>query len=101
MFEILRKIVHKHLGLEDIVNRVLERIGDVEKITLIGDYARGLDTGKIEIVLQGKNLNTEYIDRIEEKIEPIIERKVTFFLTNKMIKDQDVIILYESEISKN
>ena len=101
MFEILKKIVHKHLGLEDIVNRVLERIGDVEKITLIGDYARGLDTGKIEIVLQGKNLNTEYIDRIEEKIEPIIERKVTFFLTNKMIKDQDVIILYESEISKN
>ena len=87
--------------MEDIVNRVLERIGDVEKIILIGDYARGLDTGKIEIVLQGKNLNTEYIDRIEEKIEPIIERKVTFFLTNKMIKDQDVIILYESEISKN
>ena len=73
----------------------------LKKITLIGDYARGLDTGKIEIVLQGKNLNTEYIDRIEEKIEPIIERKVTFFLTNKMIKDQDAIILYESEISKN
>ena len=73
MFDILRKIVHKHLGLEDIVTRVLERMGEVEKIVLIGDYAKGLDTGIIDIVLLGKNLNTEYIDSLEDKIKPLIE----------------------------
>ena len=75
MFDILRKIVHKHLGLEDIVTRVLERMGEVEKIVLIGDYAKGLDTGIIDIVLLGKNLNTEYIDSLEDKIKPLIEKK--------------------------
>ena len=95
MFDILRKIVHKHLGLEDIVTRVLERMGDVEKIVLIGDYAKGLDTGIIDIVLLGKNLNTEYIDSLEDKIKPLIEREVNFYLTNKAVKDQPNITLYE------
>ncbi|MGB1444357.1 MAG: ArsR family transcriptional regulator [Flavobacteriaceae bacterium] len=95
MFDILRKIVHKHLGLEDIVTRVLERMGEVEKIVLIGDYAKGLDTGIIDIVLLGKNLNTEYIDSLEDKIKPLIEREVNFYLTNKAVKDQPNITLYE------
>ena len=40
LFEVLRKVVFKHLGLEDVVETVLERMGDVDQIILIGDYAR-------------------------------------------------------------
>ena len=35
----------QHLGLEHIVERTLERMGPVEKILLIGDYAKGLILG--------------------------------------------------------
>ena len=77
------------------MTRVLERMGEVEKIVLIGDYAKGLDTGIIDIVLLGKNLNTEYIDSLEDKIKPLIEREVNFYLTNKAVKDQPNITLYE------
>ena len=45
MFEILQKVVFKHLGLEDIVEHVLAQMGEVQQIHLIGDYAKGLDTG--------------------------------------------------------
>ena len=51
MFEILQKVVFKHLGLEDIVDHVLAQIGDVMEIHLISDYAKGLDTGLIEVLL--------------------------------------------------
>ena len=34
LFETLRKVVFKHLGLEDIVEKVLERMGDVDQIIL-------------------------------------------------------------------
>jgi hypothetical protein len=96
LYDTLRSVVLKHLGLEDIVESVLEKMGNVKKIILIGDYAKGNDSGKIEIFLVGKNLNTEYISQLEPKIEKMINRKVTFYLSVKFISDQKHILLYEA-----
>jgi len=97
LFEILRKVVLKHLGLEDIVETVLERMGDVDRIILVGDYAKGNDSGLIEIFLIGNDLNTEYISQLENKIENIIGRKVSFYLASKFISDIDNIVLFKAE----
>ena len=96
LFDMLQKIVHKHLGLEEIVERVLERMGPVQKILLVGDYAEGLDSGTIDVVLIGNKLNTEYIEALEEKIEGVIDRKVNFYLASKPNPNQKHIVLYES-----
>lgn len=95
MFEILQKVVFKHLGLEEIVEHVLAQMGDVGEIHLIGDYARGLDTGSIEVLLIGEQLNTKYISQLEEKIENLIERKVQFIISNRKSSDQKTILLYK------
>lgn len=95
LFEILQKVVFKHLGLEEIIERVLERMGPVHQILLVGDYAKGLDSGNIEVILIGDQLNTKYIEALEEKIESIIERKVSFYLASKMNINQSHILLYE------
>ena len=94
MYETLKKVVYKHLGLEDIIETVLERMGNVEKIIIIGDYAKGIDSGNIELILVGKDLNFNYINQLEEKIEKIIERQVTFFLTSKTPKNINTTIIY-------
>ena len=44
LFEVLQKVVFKHLGIEDIVEAVLDRMGNVNQIILIGDYAKGNDS---------------------------------------------------------
>ena len=95
MFEILQKVVFKHLGLEEIVEHVLAQMGDVGEIHLIGDYAKGLDTGSIEVLLIGEQLNTKYISQLEEKIENLIERKVQFIISNRKSSDQKTILLYK------
>ena len=66
MFEILQKVVFKHLGLEEIVEHVMAKMGDVCQIHLLGDYAKGLDTGTIEVMLIGENLDTSYISSLEK-----------------------------------
>tara|TARA_B100001564_G_C20634151_1_gene668816 strand:- start:35 stop:544 length:510 start_codon:yes stop_codon:yes gene_type:complete len=96
LFEVLRKVVLKHLGLEDVVETVLNRMGNVQKIILVGDYAQGNDTGNIEVFLIGKDLNMEYITQLEEKIEKLIKRKVSFYLASKFLSDHKHIILYEN-----
>lgn len=97
LFEVLQKVVFKHLGLEEIVERVLERMGPVQQILLVGDYAKGLDTGTIDIVLIGKTLNTDYIEGLEQKIEDLIDRKVNFYLASKPNLNQSSILLYENQ----
>ena len=92
----LQKVVFKHLGLEEIVERVLERMGPVQKILLVGDYAQGLDSGTVDVVLIGNQLNTEYIEALEEKVEGLIDRKVNFYLATKPNPNQTSILLYES-----
>ena len=97
LFDVLQKVVFKHLGLEEIVERVLERMGPVQQILLVGDYAKGLDTGTIDIVLIGKTLNTDYIEGLEQKIEDLIDRKVNFYLATKANPTQHSILLYENK----
>ena len=97
LFNVLRKVVLKHLGLEDVVETVLERMGNVDKIILIGDYAKGNDSGFIEIFLIGQGLNMDYIAQLEKKIEKLIGRKISFYLASKFISDQEHIILFNSK----
>ena len=94
MFSVLQKVILKHLGLEDAVEIVLERMGDVEQIILIGDYAKGIDSGKIEIIIVGQDLNTSYVRNLEEKIEKLISRKVAFFLSASHSLSADELILF-------
>ena len=97
LFEVLRKVVLKHLGLEDVVETVLDRMGDIQKIILVGDYAEGNDTGNIEIFLIGNDLNMDYIVKLEDKIEKLIKRKVSFYLASKFLSGRKHIILYENQ----
>jgi hypothetical protein len=93
MFGVLQKIVRQHLGLEDIVETVIERIGDIDQIALTGEYAMGIDSGKIEIIINGSNVNNDYLENIKPKIKKKIGREVNFLLNQKL--DLNSIILYK------
>jgi hypothetical protein len=95
LFKIIQKIVHKHLGIEEILETVYNRIGNVKKIMILGDYAKGIDSGLIEILIVGDNINKEYLDEISPKIELKIKRKVSFFVSSKSLK-QDSLTVFEA-----
>ena len=59
---------------------------------LLGDYAKGIDSGIIEILIVGDNINRKYLDDISPKIELKIKRKVSFFVSNKPLKQKSLTI---------
>ena len=93
MFKILQKIVRQHLGIEEIVNTIISKIGDVHKIVLVGDYARGKDSGLINIVIIGKKINEKYLDSLKVKLKNKINRDVEIQLNVKTSKK--CILLYQ------
>jgi len=94
LFTILQKIVRQHIGLDAMVEMILQRMGNVQKVVIIGDYANGNDSGTIEVILVGKDLNTEYIDQLRSKIENEIKRKVTFLIAGE--HNDEGLVLYEA-----
>ena len=92
LFKIIQKIVHKHLGIEDILETIYNKIGDVRKIIILGDYAKGVDSGVIEILIVGDNINKKYLDEISPKIEKKIKRKVNFLVSNSPLKQKSLTV---------
>jgi DNA-binding transcriptional ArsR family regulator len=83
----LKSLVHKYLGLDKILDNVVQKVvgklGQLELAFITGDYARGRDTGIIDLVLVGK-VDLGYLQRYIAKVEKLIHRKVrTLVLTHK------------------
>lgn len=92
LYKIIQKIVKKHLGIEEIIETVLKRIGEVNKIMILGDYAEGIDSGHIEILIVGDKVNEDYLKEITPKIEKKIKRKLSFFVSNSTLKQKTLTI---------
>ena len=74
-------MVRKTLGLDRILDSIVERLGNVEAAYLTGDYARGSDTGIVDLVLVG-NINHRNLDDLVTKTEKHIGRRIRTLLLN-------------------
>jgi hypothetical protein len=68
----------KMTGLEYVVDYVLQRIGDLEKVYLVGNMSRGKTTDIIDLVLVGDNLNKGFLVSQIEKAEKKLNKKIRF-----------------------
>ncbi|NPE45867.1 ArsR family transcriptional regulator [Sphingobacterium prati] len=96
LFSSLQGLIHNFLGIEAFVDQVLERAGDVELVALLGDYAQGVDSGHIEVLVKGKELNLDYLEQASIKAGTILGKKVS---VHKEISDvvQGMIVLYRKK----
>ena len=68
-------MVQKSLGMDQVIESVLARLGDLEEAYLIDDYAVGRDTGIIDLLLVG-NINQYHLNDLSRKTERYIGRKI-------------------------
>ena len=94
LFSVLQKIVRQHIGLDAIVEAILQRMGHVKSVVIVGDYAKGIDSGTIEVVLVGHDLNADYIEQLVLKIENEISRKVHLRITER--NEGEGLVIYDT-----
>jgi DNA-binding MarR family transcriptional regulator len=75
LFPELQSIVRKALGMDRILDSIVERLGNLDRAVLLDDYAQGKDTGIIDLVLVG-DVNRTNLDDIVAKTERYIGRKI-------------------------
>ena len=75
----LVSMVSKFLGFNDLIEMVLDKIGDLQEAYVVGDYAKGVDSGTINLVLLGfvnEELVQDLITKVSRKINRNIEVKI-------------------------
>jgi predicted transcriptional regulator len=93
LFTNLQDLIQKYLGLDKLIHAVLERMGKVSQIALVGDYARGIDSGRIEVQISGPQLNEDYLTHVSAKLKGMIHKEVVFQVTS-IITDPKALMLY-------
>lgn len=84
LFPEIQSIVKKTLGIDKLLEEVVERLGDIRMAFIVGDYAKGIDSGIIDLVLVGK-IDHEYLNCLVSKVEPKIgKRKI-----RSLVLDED------------
>jgi hypothetical protein len=70
----------KMVGLNHIVDYIVQRIGDLHKVYLVGKLANGQNTDIIDIVLVGNAINKTFLLEQIQKAEKKIDKKIRYVL---------------------
>ena len=81
LFREVHNIILKHIGIDKIIETVIERLGDVDKVYLIGDFSRGIDSQIIDLIFVGYG-DKRYLINLIEKVEGLIKRKIRYLVYN-------------------
>lgn len=93
LFNILVDLVKKHTGIEQIIDNIVLSIENLKAIYLLGDYAKGIDSGVIQIFIDADHVNNNYLKDIIHKTEKKINRKIK--IINEIDPFEEILTIYK------
>jgi hypothetical protein len=105
LFNDINSILLKQIGFDKIIERVVEKLGNLDKVYITGDFAKGKDTEIIDLIFVGDDIDKEYLNRLIGKTEALIKRKIRIVVFRidefssfvKTQKESDLLILWKRE----
>jgi predicted nucleotidyltransferase len=82
----------QYVGLDQIIENVLDKLGNVDEVYLTGDLALGKNNPFVDLVIVG-DVDKSYLYQLIEKAETLIDKKIRAAIyqpeefTEKMLKD--------------
>ena len=99
LYNEITSIVQKTLGLDKIYEMV-ESLGNIEQAFIVGDYANGIDSGIIDLVIYG-TVDQELLYKLSKSLSGKIGRLIRYAVVDnkkdlKFFKDQPKIPVWEN-----
>ena len=80
LFSDIQNIVRKYVGIDQIVDQIVNDLGAIKKIYLTGEWAKGKESDVIDLCFVGHDLNKIYLLEIIEKTERLIGKKIKYLI---------------------
>lgn len=102
LFKDINNIVKNFVGIDKLIERVINQIGNLEAAYITGDFAKGIDSQIIDLVLVGQNMETGFIESLVSKAENFITRKIRYLILTKnqmtdYFNNKPVLLIWEQE----
>ena len=83
LFNEIHNLLIKNLGFDQIIDTIINKLGKLFCVCVVGDFARGKDTHIIDLLFVGNSINQEYLIKLITKTENIIKRKIRYLVFNE------------------
>jgi predicted transcriptional regulator len=80
LFGEIQSIVQKTLGVDTLMDELIKKVGNLNKAYIVGDYAKGMDCGLIDLVLVGREMDVSFIHGMSRRVEDMIGRKIRYLI---------------------
>lgn len=78
IFTDLNSLVRKYVGMDEIIERVINHLGEPQQVYLMGNLARGLDSNEISLLIVGNDIDLDYLENLVAKAQKIVSRKIRY-----------------------
>jgi len=76
LFPEIQSILKKVTGIDEIVQKVIQRLGGVDQVYLTGELAEGKDVPVIDLVVIGDEIDRAYLQQLCNRAEEWVSRSV-------------------------
>lgn len=106
LFSDIHNILLKYVGFDEIIERVVNKLGNLDAVFVTGDFAKGIDTQTIDLIFVGEEINKDYLAKLVEKTQGLINRKINYLKFGNdefkvfriQTKNEDILPLWKREI---
>jgi DNA-binding transcriptional ArsR family regulator len=108
LYKDIHSIILKETGIDQVIEKVIHRLGNLLSVYLVGDFAHGKDSPVIELIMVGAGIDREYLARKVAQAEVLVGRKVSYTVLNPdeaethflKLNPSDLLPLWNSEDDK-
>jgi hypothetical protein len=102
LFGDINNILRKFVGIDQIIDQIINQIGELQAAYITGDFAIGKDSKIIDLVLVGNDFDRLYIDSLVQKAEGFISRRIKYILLSKdemmqFFDNKPVLLIWQSD----
>jgi DNA-binding transcriptional ArsR family regulator len=98
LYRDIHNIILKETGIDRVISKVINRIGNLLCVYLTGDFAKGKNSRVIELIFVGEEIDREYLARKVVQAEELVGRKVSYIVLEPVEADAHLRKLNPTEL---
>jgi DNA-binding transcriptional ArsR family regulator len=78
LFPDIRSLLVKHVGIDKVLDKIVNKLGNLFSVYLVGELAKGNDSKIIDLWFVGDGIDKNYLLELTEKAEEAIKKKIRY-----------------------
>jgi hypothetical protein len=107
LFNDINSLVRKYVGMDEIIDKVINHLGEPYEVYLTGDLASGTDSRELRLIIVGDHIDHDYLETLTQKAQKLVSRNIQYivftkeeFIQQKPFLDKEKLLLVWKNLDK-